>query len=328
MSNFNDYATMLALLLIIGAVLFLVFTIFRSKQQTEIRKALIEKFGSAQDLGELLQTTGGKRLLADLSSGGGSPLQSVLSSIHKGLLALLVGLGALFVGALEDLGAAMFLGAIFACAGLAFLISAAVTYWLSKSWGLIQKKARLVTDANVMQAAAMEHVASGDVEALSCEQFEVFYTRTAPALRAYIRRVLGNPAAADDLLQEAYVRLLNAPPLTEPQRKSYLYRTATNLVTDHHRAQSRQRRWWERFPLRAEAIESRPELPPDMERPFLLIAAQERALLWLAYVEGEEHRAIAAVLGLREKSVRVLLHRARVKMGKILKEHGFAESGQ
>jgi hypothetical protein len=140
MANVNGYVVILAWLLIIGAVLSLVYTIFRSKQQTEIRKALIEKFGSAQDLGELLQTPGGKRLLADLSTSSGSPLQSVMSSIQKGLLGLLVGGGAMLAGGIEYIQPLTILGALFGCAGLAFLISAAVTYWLSKSWGLIQNK--------------------------------------------------------------------------------------------------------------------------------------------------------------------------------------------
>jgi DNA-directed RNA polymerase specialized sigma24 family protein len=72
-----------------------------------------------------------------------------------------------------------------------------------------------------MEAAAMESAVAG-AELLSREQFELFYNRTAPALRAYIRRVSGAAGSADDLLQEAYVRMLNAPPLTEAQRKSYL----------------------------------------------------------------------------------------------------------
>src|ERR1700693_532753 len=106
-----------------------------------------------------------------------------------------------------------------------------------------------------MEAAAMEYIASGGAEALSREQFDEFYNRTAPALRAFIRRVSGDAAAADDFLQEAYMRMLNAPPLTGQQRKSYLYRTATNLITDHHRAQVRQRRWWERVVRLPEAID-------------------------------------------------------------------------
>lgn len=140
MANVNGYAVMVAWLLIIGAILFLVYTIFRSKQQTEIRKALIEKFGSTQDLAQIVQTLDGKRLLADLSTSSGSPLQSVMSSIQKGLFALLVGGGAMLAGGIEYIQPLTILGALFGCAGLAFLISAAVTYWLSKSWGLIQKK--------------------------------------------------------------------------------------------------------------------------------------------------------------------------------------------
>lgn len=124
----------------INALFFLVYTIFRSKRQTEIRKAPIEEFGCRQDLGELLQTPGGKRLLSELSTNSRSPLQSVLSSIQKGLLALLIGLGALFVGAVSGQTEMAIVGAMFACAGVAFLISAGVTYRLSKSWGLIQKK--------------------------------------------------------------------------------------------------------------------------------------------------------------------------------------------
>jgi RNA polymerase sigma-70 factor (ECF subfamily) len=48
----------------------------------------------------------------------------------------------------------------------------------------------------------------------------------------------------------------------------------------------------------------------------------ERSLLWLAYVEGSEHREIAAALGLKQKSIRVLLFRARQKFAQILKRRG------
>ncbi len=154
-------------------------------------------------------------------------------------------------------------------------------------------------------------------------EFEAFYAATSRALQGYVRRVAGDPAIVDDILQEAYVRLLSAPPLTAAQRKSYLYRTATNLVTDHHRAQSRRRRWWQLAPRLAEATPSAVELSSDMERLFALLDTQDRALLWLAYVEGSSHREIAEVLQLQEKSVKVLLYRARRRMETILTTHGF-----
>src|ERR1051325_8942047 len=111
---------------------------------------------------------------------------------------------------------------------------------------------------------AMEQIDAERPEMLTREQFEIFYGRTAPKLRSYIARVAANPSIADDILQEAYIRLLSAPPMLDGPRKSYLYRTATNLVTDHHRAQSRQRRWWQLTPQRAEAVDSTTELSSDM----------------------------------------------------------------
>jgi RNA polymerase sigma-70 factor (ECF subfamily) len=114
--------------------------------------------------------------------------------------------------------------------------------------------------------------------------------------------------------------------MTEQHRKAYLYRTATNLVTDQWRAQGRHRKWWQLFPRRQEAAVRSVELASDMQRLFQQIAPRERALLWLAYVEGADHREIAAILQLKEKSVKVLLFRARRRMEVILKDHGFEDS--
>ena len=165
----------------------------------------------------------------------------------------------------------------------------------------------------------------GRPETITREEFELFYSRTAPSLRAFIRRLTGNTALADEFLQESYVRLLTAPPLEEPQRKSYLYRTATNLVYDYRRSEGRRRRWWQLTPRREEAAAA-PEFTSDIDRLFQTLLPQERALLWLAYVEGCEHREIAPILGLKEASVKVLLYRARHKMEEILKSHGFGAS--
>jgi RNA polymerase sigma factor (sigma-70 family) len=182
----------------------------------------------------------------------------------------------------------------------------------------------------VTTATAMEYAGDGSAQPFSHPQFAAFYALTARALRAYICRMAGCAAMAagipDDILQESYIRLLVAPPMAEEHRKAYLYRPATNLVTDHWRAQSRHRKWWGLWPRRQQAASQSVELASDMERLLRLIAPRERALLWLAYVEGADHREIAAVLQLKEKSVKVLLFRARRKMEAILKSHGFEDS--
>jgi hypothetical protein len=59
---------------ILGLLLF--FLAHRQKGQNEIRRALIERFGAAQDLGAFLQSEGGKRFLAGLSTEMSSPLES------------------------------------------------------------------------------------------------------------------------------------------------------------------------------------------------------------------------------------------------------------
>jgi RNA polymerase sigma-70 factor (ECF subfamily) len=65
------------------------------------------------------------------------------------------------------------------------------------------------------------------------------------------------------------------------------------------------------------------DLGIDMSRLFAQLPSQRQTLLWLAHVEGYSHREIASVLGLREKSVRVLLHRARKELAGLLKANGW-----
>jgi RNA polymerase sigma-70 factor, ECF subfamily len=173
---------------------------------------------------------------------------------------------------------------------------------------------------------AMDYPEIGQAEEFSPEQFERFFAATMRPLRSYICRVASNEMIADDILQESYIRLLSAPAMREAQRKSYLYRVATNLIMDHHRAESRQRYWLQRSVVPDESVDSRVDLAPDMRQLFAKISTRERSLLWLAYVEGAEHREIAEILHLKEKGIKVLLHRARRRMEVILRRVGFEGS--
>ena len=65
-----------------------------------------------------------------------------------------------------------------------------------------------------------------------------------------------------------------------------------------------------------------PALRVDMMRVFGQLKPQQRQLMWLAYVEGASHLEIATALGLRERSVRVLLHRARRRLAALLRATG------
>jgi RNA polymerase sigma-70 factor, ECF subfamily len=158
------------------------------------------------------------------------------------------------------------------------------------------------------------------------DAFAGFYQRSARPLWAYLARVSGDPALADDLMQEAYVRFLGAgaaPSLEDGEVASrrYLFRIATNLLRDH----------WRR--PRSTSIEDLPEtlfLAPGAtsqdESQALLTPAlarmkpRERQLLWLAHAEGYSHREIAEITGLASASIRLLLFRARRRIAHYLRE--------
>ncbi|HYX53676.1 MAG TPA: sigma factor-like helix-turn-helix DNA-binding protein, partial [Candidatus Limnocylindrales bacterium] len=53
------------------------------------------------------------------------------------------------------------------------------------------------------------------------------------------------------------------------------------------------------------------------------LTPQERAVLWLAHVEELSHKEIAAILSVKEKSVRVIVFRARERAKALLQAAGF-----
>jgi RNA polymerase sigma-70 factor, ECF subfamily len=175
---------------------------------------------------------------------------------------------------------------------------------------------------------AKDEASHGTANAGSCMDegtFRALYEQIAPRLQAYIRRACGDAALSDDLLQETFYRFLRAhlPPMDPWQCKAYLYRTASSLLTDHWRRCARDNRWrLERFFGQAEAAEEWNNESQAMLL-FRRLKPREQTLLWLAYVEGFDHREIALALQLGENSVRVLLFRARRKFGDALRKEGF-----
>jgi RNA polymerase sigma-70 factor, ECF subfamily len=157
---------------------------------------------------------------------------------------------------------------------------------------------------------------------LSDEAFTDFYHQTAGDLRNYAARVLGNISQADDVVQEAYLRVLRHPPATgnTQELRAYVFRVVSNLIKDGWRREKRESAIRELTTLSEDSRDG--ALRIDMKRTFLKLRVRDRQLLWLAYVEGESHREIAATLGLRENSVRVLLARARQRLSNFLQGSG------
>lgn len=168
---------------------------------------------------------------------------------------------------------------------------------------------------------AMTQERAGTPEQTQAE-FEAFYQRTARTLHGYLCRLSHDPATADEVLQETYIRMLTVPPIDEAARKAYLYKTATNLLRDRWRKAKREKKWWE-LSVVEEQVHQNFNLAVDMELVFDALSVQERAILWLAHVEELSHKEIGVVLGVKEKSVRVMVFRAREKARAMLENAGF-----
>jgi RNA polymerase sigma-70 factor (ECF subfamily) len=158
---------------------------------------------------------------------------------------------------------------------------------------------------------------------MDSDAFAAFYERSARPLWAYLARVSGDAALADDLLQESFVRFLCAdhPEDGEVSARRYLFRIATNLMRDHWRRPkpaSIEELPEDLFGVRDHSAEcdSKAMLGPALE----CVRQRDRQLLWLAYAEGYSHREIADITGLATASIRLLLFRARRKVARLLRE--------
>jgi RNA polymerase sigma-70 factor (ECF subfamily) len=157
------------------------------------------------------------------------------------------------------------------------------------------------------------------------DAFAGFYSRSARPLWAYLARVSGDPALADDLMQESYVRYLCAaqPALLasegEVAARRYLFRIATNLLRDHwRRPRSRSIEEMPEEFFAASASSAQADSQAVLGPALAQMRPLDRQLLWLAHAEGYTHREIAEVTGLASASIRLLLFRARRKIARLL----------
>jgi RNA polymerase sigma-70 factor, ECF subfamily len=175
-------------------------------------------------------------------------------------------------------------------------------------------------------AAELSAAGAASPAALDEPAFRELYARTAAPLKAYLARGLGargGRSEADDLLQESYVRFLTARSVPEgdEDRRRYLFAIGTNLLRDHFRRHRPAEELAEERPAAGNpGRDSRLRL--EVGQVLDRLKPKERALLWLAHVEGFDHKEIARIFGGSPAGVRVLLFRARRRLAKLLEERG------
>ena len=112
-----------------------------AKLRAGVQTKLLEKFGSSQDLLAYVQTYAGQQFLESIATEQRTPYRRILGAAQVGVIALLFGAALLFLrsrvsGAQE---AFLVFGTLILTLGIGFVVSAAVSYILSKSFGLLDR---------------------------------------------------------------------------------------------------------------------------------------------------------------------------------------------
>jgi RNA polymerase sigma factor (sigma-70 family) len=152
--------------------------------------------------------------------------------------------------------------------------------------------------------------------------------RLAPRVFAYGMRVLGDRAEAEDVTQEALLRLWRIAPewrQGEAQVTTWLYRVATNLATD--RLRGRKRRQAEALDDVAEPGDDRPSVVAGMIEADRMAALQsalaqlpdrQRQAVVLRHIEGMSNPEIAQILDIGVEAVESLTARGKRALAALL----------
>ena len=147
------------------------------------------------------------------------------------------------------------------------------------------------------------------------ETFDGFYRENSPRLRAFLRQIVGNAQAAEDIAQETFMQIWAHPNGFHPDRghlRAYLYGIGRKRAAE----------WWRH----QRPAEPEHEIEPRDERAgdYLLamdalerLPKEQRALLWLREIEGQSYGELAAILEIPIGTVRSRLFAAREALRKV-----------
>jgi RNA polymerase sigma-70 factor (ECF subfamily) len=157
---------------------------------------------------------------------------------------------------------------------------------------------------------------------VASEPLEALWERYCRRLLAFIRRRVSNEADAEDILQEAFMRIHRSLCCSEDWNKpeSWIYQIVRNLIVDYYR----RRRETVEIPedLAAEAEleveDTQAQLALSLRETIEALPERYRQALILTEYEGLSQKEAAERLGLSLSGAKSRIQRARLKLRDLL----------
>jgi RNA polymerase sigma-70 factor (ECF subfamily) len=167
----------------------------------------------------------------------------------------------------------------------------------------------------VVERSRAEEAPAAEVDASDAESLEVFFRRHHQRLFGALCIATGDRVEAEELMQEAFVRVLTRwhRVREHPDPPGYLYRTAFNLFRDRKRAAMAAAR--RRFRVRpADDAFARIDERETVIQALRGLSPRQRAAIVLTELLDMSSQEAGEVLGVRPSTVRTMASQARAAL--------------
>ena len=176
--------------------------------------------------------------------------------------------------------------------------------------------------------------ASAGPKAWTIAELGAFYTEHRSNLISHASRILKDNARAEEVIQDALVKVMLAAPELESTEHAlgYMHRTIENLCIDIYRLEGRRpylmvlddasaelESTWVDNKEHVDVIAAA-EDAAIVRQALAMLSSAERAALVMWEMEGRSTKEIAAELGIKESAVRHTVSRARASLRKVMSE--------
>ena len=176
--------------------------------------------------------------------------------------------------------------------------------------------------------------ASAGLKVWTVAELGAFYTEHRSELVAHASRILKDSAKAEEVIQDALIKVMLAAPELESadHALSYMHRTIENLCIDIFRIEGRRpnlvvlddataevESTWQENLDHSDVIAAADDAA-IVRQALAMLSPAERAALVMWEMEGRSTEEIARELGIKESAVRHTVSRARASLRKVLSE--------